>query len=260
MMKLLLLSKRKEMVKWFWIFFCIFLSLSFNLNNLYASNEALVKSLSLKTPREEYSIEELPIIVIAYSLFCARYDEFKSLESNSQNPLVKLKKNIDALPGGISTGLCFTHRAFIVQNREDHLSGFVRIKNKTLEESKVPFENILFVTTPIESLGNRVLLILSSVSPERTTIAAIDNKLNVELLYDSFEKNVIKNMEYIKGSRDIGSIYSIRVKKPGIFLLEERMERGGRKFVSPYKNRTFIMDVSKGVFEISMKFAGKAKE
>lgn len=201
--------------------------------------------------KEEYLSEELPSVVISYSLFCARYDSFKSLESNPQNVLMKLRKNIDTLPGGISTALAFTHRAFIVQSDlKDQVSGFVRVDKKTLEESKVPFESILFVTTPIDSFDNRVLVILSSVSPEQTAIFSVDKKANVELLYDSINKNKISN---IKNSTTLGSVYRVRVIRPGYFLLEERMEPGGRGLLAPSENRTFAVDVTKSVFEISMK-------
>lgn len=228
------------------LFFVMF-SLFFSLNNLTASDETLIKSVSLE--KEEYLSEELPSIVIAYSLFCARYDAFKSLESNPTNVLIKLGRNIDALPGGISTGLGFTRRAFIVHNNiVGHLSGFARGKNKTLEESNVPFESILFVTTPIKSFGDRALLILSSVSPEKTTIMAVDNKLNTELLYDSFNKNYFDSKK-----TTMGSIYGVKVMKPGYLELQERMEPGARGFSSSYKNRSFMIDVTKGIFEISMK-------
>jgi len=217
---------------------------------LYASDEFSLKSVTGEVLKEEYLSEELPIIVISYGLFCTRYDSFKSLESNPQNVLCKFGKNIDTLPGEVSTNLGFTHRAFIVQNNiEGQSSGFVRIDKKSLEASNVPFESFLFVTTPIESFGNRVLVILSSVSPEKTAIFAVDKKLYIELLYDSINKNKISN---IKNSTTLGSIYGVCVIRPGYFLLEERMEPGGRGMLSPIENRNFIVDVTKGTFEISM--------
>lgn len=224
---------------------CLLPVLFFETPNLLAASKDIAVKVS------DISNEELPSVVIAYSLFCARYDEFKSLESNTQNALIKLRKNIDALPGGISTGLVFAHRAFILQNLEGRSEGFVRMKNKTLEESNIPFESILFVTTPIESFGNRVLLILSAVSPETTEIIAIDSKLRSELLYSSFNKNDIKNIKEVKGTPQVGSIFCIKVIKPGVFELQERLEPGGRGFASPYESRTFIVDVTTGKFEFS---------
>lgn len=210
------------------------------------ADESSAKSPALQG--ERYLDEELPSIVVAYSLYCARYTSFKLLEADPQNVLVMLKKKIDALPGGISTGLGFAHMAFIVQNNiSDHLSGFIRLNNRPIDQSKFPFESILFVTTPVESFGNRVLVVLSSVSPERTTIFSVDNRINIELLYDSFNKNLFDQKK-----TTIGSIYAVRVTKPGRYLLEERMDPGGRAFFSTYENRSFVMDVTKGTFEISL--------
>lgn len=200
-----------------------------------------------------WSESSLPGLIVAYGLYCARYDEFKLLGSNPQNVLIMLGKNINALPGGISTGLAFAHRAFVVQNEiEGHLSGFLRVRDKTLEGSKVPFESILFVTTPIASYENRILVILSSVSPERTTIFSVDKNLKVELLYDSIHKNYFDDKK-----TTVGSIYNVEVVEPGKFLLQERMEPGGRGFLSPYKNRSFMIDIAKGSFEISLITADK---
>ncbi len=229
----------------------LILGMMFSLSNVLYASESSLKPATGGALKEEYSSEELPSIVVSYGLFCARYDSFKLLESNPHNVLIKLGKNIDTLPGGISTGLAFAHRAFIVQNNiNNQISGFVRDDKKSLEASNVPFESLLFITTPIESFGNRVLVILSSVSPEQTTIFAVDKKINVELLYDSINKNKITN---IKNSTTLGSIYGVHVIRPGYFLLEERMEPGGRGLLSPTENRTFVVDVTKGIFELSMK-------
>jgi hypothetical protein len=227
----------------------LILGMILSLSNVLYASEASPKPATGEALKEEYLSEELPSVVISYGLFCARYDSFKSLGSNPQNVLIKLGKNIDALPGGISTTLAFAHRSFIVQNNlKDQFSGFVRVDKKTLEASNVPFESLLFVTTPLESFGNRVLVILSSVSPEQTTIFSVDKNLNVELLYDSINKNKISN---VKNSTTLGSVYGVRVIRPGYFLLDERMEPGGRGLIPPTENRTFAVDVTKGAFEIS---------
>lgn len=229
----------------------LFTTILVSCSMLHAANRSAEGSASAEEQPIEYTNEELPSVVIAYGLLTARYGEFRSLESDSQNVLVRLGKNIDALPGDISTRLAFAHKAFIVQdNIVGHHSGFIREKNRTLEQSRVPFESILFVSTPIESFGQRILVILSSVGPEQTSIVAVDNRLNVELLYDSFNKNTIVNAGNVT---TIGSVYSVHVVRRGYFFLEERVEPGGRGFVSPYRNRTFIVDATKGSFRISIR-------
>lgn len=202
------------------------------------------------------SNRELPSVVVAYGLFCSRYNDFKSLRSYGQNPLVRLSRSIDALPGGISTALAFVHRSYIVQNAENHFSGFMQSNNKSIPDSGIPFEGMLFVTTPIESLGGRVLAIISATSPERTTILAIDNGLNAELLYDSLSKNDIENIKDITGTRTLGSIFNVRVMKPGIFEVDERAAPGGPGTVSHHENRTFVIDTASGTFRLSMKTNG----
>lgn len=243
------------MSKRFCAIFCIFFLLSISTADeaKSSSTEKLPYSID-----EWSSIDELPSIIISYYLYIKRYPEFKSLESTPQNILIKLRKNLDALSLGITHDISFVHMAFIVQNNiQGHVSGYFRIKNKTLKESGVPYESMLFVTTPIESFGNRVLVIISSVSPERTTIFSVGNNLSTELLYDTFDKNDIKNKEEMLSSGSTDSMYSIfnvRVEKPGVFLLEERRDRGSvHPFHPTIEGRKFIIDVTKDKFELSMK-------
>ncbi len=220
------------------------------------ASEELSTTSAKKETSITYSIEEIPMIVIGYNLFCERYGFFKSLESNSHNPLIRLDKNVEKLSAGVQRGLAFTHMVFTVQNDIiGQQSGFLRVNNKTLEESGVPFKNILFVTTPIKSFGNRVLAILSAVSPEYTTIFAVDNELNVELLYDDMKKRDITNLRGMRVPISMGSIYGIRVVKPGYLLLQERMVPGGygfAQFLSPYENRSFIVDITNGDFRMEL--------
>jgi hypothetical protein len=129
------------------------------------------------------------------------------------------------------------------------VSGFVRTKGKTLERSGVPFGNISFITTPIDQLGGRVLLIASEVSPERTWIVAIDKTLSASLLYASDRDFEIKGSDF----GPIGSVYQVQVSEPGVFLLQERKVPGDgpRGFFSPLRNRVFKVDVSTGAFAIA---------
>ena len=234
--------KRRALGKWVLIGFCVGL--------LSCSGAPRTKSADHSLD-EEFSSQELPTLVISFNLFAERYQDFKSLESNPRNPLILLWKNLEALPGGIPTGLAFVHRAFIVQNEfAGSTSGLVRQPEERPEGSSIPYESLLFVTTPIASLENQVLAIVSEVSPERTLIFSIDRHLNTALHYDSFEKNEIKNKMRIKGAEVIGSIYQIHVKKPGYYILEERTRPGERGLKRPAKNRTFVVDVTKGKFEL----------
>jgi hypothetical protein len=159
-----------------------------------------------------YSSSELPDIVIAYSHFCSHYiDEFKSITLDSDSSFSRLEHNLDQLECDIPTRLAFTHRSFIVQNEKNYYAGYKKLGMKSIEVSKIPYEDILFVTTPIKDLGNRILMFLSSIRPERTTIVALDNELNTKLLYDTFNRG---------GNVDISTIYQIKVNNPGNFFIE----------------------------------------
>ena len=119
------------------------------------ASDNISKVSQVSTETSEYSNGQLTDIAIAYGLYCGMYDAFKLLESNPANPLIKLDRNINMLPGGISTGLAFPHRTFIVQNNiKGNVYGFGKIKGKP---SAISMENILFVTTPIESFRGRIL-------------------------------------------------------------------------------------------------------
>jgi hypothetical protein len=210
-----------------------------------SSHDKLISSTSSFVEVDKYSSTKITDIVIAYSLYCAMYNSFKPLESNLDNPIVKLVNNIDKLPGGISTGIAFPHWTFILQNNiKGNVYGFEQMEGKSLEDSKVPYENILFVTTPIESYGMRILVILSMVRPDRTTIFSVDNNLKPVLLYDSFQKNILKGDD----SWSIGSIFKIKVIYSGYFSL---MERAGREEDINFSNRSFILDVTKGKFNLT---------
>lgn len=98
-------------------------------------------------------------------------------------------------------------------------------------------------------LCDRTLVILSMVRPDRTTIFSIDNKLNAELLYDSFNKNILISKDK---SWSLGSIFRMQVIRAGYFYLEERLAYG-EEINSSQSIRIFILDVTAGKFKISLK-------
>jgi hypothetical protein len=197
---------------------------------------------------------KLPAFILAYTFivssqpqqFAAQVDaaaegslfaEFKQFESQ----LAKINPDLP-------TGLSFVKSVFIVQSAPaGTVAGFVRKPGKTLEQSGVPFESMLFVSTPIPALGNRVIMILSSVSPERTVMVTVDAALQTDLVYDSFLRSTPKT---IRRPVPIGSLYAVRTQGPGRFLLQERMVPGGRGFVSPKMNRVFVLRIAQEKIEL----------
>ncbi|MSP39626.1 MAG: toxin-antitoxin system YwqK family antitoxin [Deltaproteobacteria bacterium] len=186
--------------------------------------------------------DELPALVIGVHLFWRRYPEFKALENIRNNSLVKLIKNMEK--AGVR--LAFTHLPFVVQNEiAGAFVGFSKTQTKSLEYSDIPYESILFVTTPVASYGNRVLVILGSVSPQQSTIFSVDGQLDVTPLYSS--QTPIK---YSDGNAtNLGAISGIRVVESGLFQLAERWNHHGG--LPPTIERQFLVDVRRGKFEIS---------
>jgi hypothetical protein len=213
-----------------------------------------------KPAQSEIVPTDLPEIVIAYALFCSRYAEFKQLQSNLENVLMKLHGSIEKMEKShelllinFSTRLAFGHRSFVVQtNIPGHISGLVRETKKTSQEIVIPADGMLYVTTPVEAFRNRSLVFLSSGGPERTTILAVDSLLGVELLYDSAERNKL----IIPG---IGRIDSIHVKAPGVLSLVEKTARDVPVQGPPQNGRSFLVDVTSGKFNISRQQLGRTK-
>jgi hypothetical protein len=187
----------------------------------------------------KYSAEELPSIIIAYNLYAAHYNEFKCLwkKGEDSNFIVKLYAVLEQMDCAINDRMSFTHLAFISQgNTSGHFSGQVVSKDKCMNEDKQDVST-LFVTTPIATFGNKVLVILSSISPERTTIISVDDMLNADLLYDTIRK-------HLKGA-PICSISSANVISPGIIKLEER---GSGRCIPKGSSRSIVLDVASGAF------------
>ncbi len=199
------------------------------------------KEIAIESP---FSANELPSLIISYGVICSRFNEFEEIINIPTNVFHRLDNNIKKISPGICTGLGFAHSTYIVQSDiPNQQYGYLIPSDESSTIETIPFENILFVTTPIKEMNNKVLVILSEVSPDRTAIFSIDNTLNVELLYDSFDKNIFKTT--------IGSIFNIRIEQSGIFLLRERIVPGGKGFFEPYK-RTLIINASSGTFELRL--------
>ena len=186
--------------------------------------------------------DELPTLVIGAHLFTSRYPEFKALESNRNNSIIKLLKNMEK--AGVT--LAFAHLPFVVQNEiAGYFVGFSKTQTKTLKYTDIPSESILFVTTPIGSFGNRVLVLIGSVSPQQSTIFSVDGSLNVTPLYNSGV--AIKDSD--GHTTHLGAVRGIRVIEPGLFQLAERWNH--HSSLPPTIERQFVIDVRHGKFQMS---------
>lgn len=202
------------------------------------------KEIAIESP---FSANELPSLIISYGVLCSRFNEFEEIINTPTNVFHRLDNNIKKISPGIRTGLGFAHSTYIVQSDiPNQQYGYLIPSDESSTIETIPFENILFVTTPIKEMNNKVLVILSEVSPDRTAIFSVDNTLNAELLYDSFDKNI-----FLERKTAIGSIINIRIEQSGIFLLRERIVPGGKGFFEPYR-RTLIINASSGTFELRL--------
>lgn len=233
------------------LLFCSLVFLFCLANNRSVQAATHKDSHNVTGQNEQYMPEELPEIVVAYNLYCGNYFQFKPLESNPQNPLIRLDKNMDAFPGGTSNVLVDIDQAFIVQNNvKDQNYGLSTTEFQAMWNSRINFSSALFVTTPIPTFGKRVLVIVGSLGPDRTTIFSVDSDLNVRLLYDTDARPYYKG---VKKNGGLGWTYGIKVLEPGYYLIRERFMPGGHGFGAAYVLRTFVIDVRKGKFSLSQK-------
>jgi len=196
----------------------------------------------------------LPAFIISYTFFVSgQPQQFAAqVDAATEGSLFagfkRFESQLTKIDPDLPTGLSFVKSVFIIQSAPDrNVAGFVRKPGKTLEQSGVPFESLLFASTPIPALGNKVIMILSLISPERTVLVTVDTALQIELVYDSFSKSTSKTMRI---PVPIGSIYAVRSQGPDRFLLEERMLPGGRGHVSSLRNRVFVLRIVQGTIEL----------
>ena len=126
--------------------------------------------------------DSLPSLLVSYSLYASynKYFNDNFEKKNNQNWYSVLEKNFEKLSCDINTRLSFSHVSFVVQDV---------FGSKYGDETRNNFNNqksVMFVSVPLNKIGNKVLVVLSSTAPNRSTVMTVDNNLDVNLLYDSF--------------------------------------------------------------------------
>jgi len=177
-----------------------------------------------------YQPAELPKLIAGYSAVISYADQFHDIWK-STNIFSKLNNEFDKLSCNIPVRIGFTKSLFIFQA---DISNYFSGRQEGYYSSGEIEEGTLFISTPISGQDNKVLLILSSVSPARLTIMLVDPHLNVELMYDTFNpQNTPKET--------ICFISSVRVINSGKFEIKEEIMANCS---AVKKGRIFLIDLS----------------
>lgn len=92
---------------------------------------------------------------------------------------------------------------------------------------------LMFVTEPISTFKDRVLVVFTHEGPECTYIFVVDKKCNSILVYDSFDTTPSKQTQYAVTKKDtpddqlsLSRVYEIVYKSPGKYILVQYRDRG----------------------------------
>jgi hypothetical protein len=198
-----------------------------------------VLNVAIVFAKDEVSVQELPDAVIAYGFLASTYYEdfpnfLRSIEGS--DPLRKIKRmhgSLHGLGSDVPSRIAFSHSSFI-------LYGDATTQDYGFRDANEPYIGSLFVTTPLVLLDGKVLVIISSVAPQHTTIFLLDNTLKADLIYDSYKKHTFRNDGSMQ--EPMASIYQIRSLGNGRFLLKERKFPGA---MGGGGGRILILDLPK---------------
>lgn len=172
----------------------------------------------------------LPMLFMQYAFDLAHAGStVKSPAVGETNVLVDIQKSfemsLEKLGVDIPVKLGFVRQAFIVQ---PDVTG-----NRYVGRRGV---STLYVTTPIHSFQDRVIVVISSTSPEATTVIAMDDQLRAKLIYDS----VFENRFSGKYACDpMGQVTSIRISQTGVLNFQESNVHWSNK-----RSRSFTLDMN----------------
>jgi hypothetical protein len=111
-----------------------------------------------------------------------------------------------------------------------------------LEPTKTtPHDGLLFVTEPETGNGKKVLVVVSGIRPDETTIFWLEDAkgtFSTTLLYDSFKKGKVVNSP----DTPVGMVMAVRLEKDEDILLKEWAEPGSRPGIMGEVGRVFRLD------------------
>lgn len=162
-------------------------------------------------PRSVQPVEDLSRLLVVYSYTAVQRPYLSSWFEGADNPvrrnLARLDRVFAVLGGDLATRMAFTRGAYVLP-----IGASVEVPGQ------LP-ESMLFV---VPLTGGGALLVLSSDSPRRTSIAIASQALDVVLLYDSFERN----RDTAGREETLGVLARISVLAGNRLLLEDVPEPG----------------------------------
>lgn len=163
--------------------------------------------------------------IVAYGFLRGDYlDLDKLFASDASLPVVQNLQALDSalksLDCDVPTRIALPHKALILPSSPmEQWFGFARPGGRNS-----PDRGWLFVTQSSGTGSGRVLVVLSSASPDRTTVFWLEETgtgYSAKLLYDSLKKGKISNATTM-----VGAATEVKIEKTGEVLLKDWGEPG----------------------------------
>jgi hypothetical protein len=177
--------------------------------------------------------------VLAYAYLNLAGDDFLRFLRSDQpysfrRGLARLEESFRQLDCDIPRRLGFVETFFTVESGPR--KSVVGLPPPGASPAHPPEGSLLFVSTPVAA--DRIVVVLSSVAPDRTTVFTVDTAYQARLVYDSFSRTGPIGA--------IGLVDRIEAAGPGELLLHEAYELGARGIRAPRASRSFLLDARAG--------------
>lgn len=175
----------------------------------------LIFSATSALPDDLIRHRELPDAIIGFALSIRQDNEFlKRLNTNQQTKIDKLYFYVDSKISNIDDIHVFLSFSNNYCKILSEYSGYFCDNTKQKDPG-----GYLYVTTPITTFDENIIVVTSSQSPERTQFIAIPAHGNSHILYDSFSKT--NKCSSTDVDYPLRVIYSIQVYSEGVFRMRE---------------------------------------
>ncbi len=235
-------------------------------------SENLVRGISLSLPPRRIDEQkkapakikpsQIPLLIATDIALNRELADFRAVQKMEQlrlgNRLIRLNRQM----GSNGAPLDFVIRTWFLESSDrGNTAGYPSVAVGRTAFSKHALDGgcYVFITSPIKSFGNRVLVIRSKPGDYDTTIVSVDRFLKVSPLYDSLD--IPQPASLKQPEVGVGPVYRMAVAKPDVFYLYETAEEGLSlknvgAFVSHPNARVFVIDFPDGHFRIRLRSRG----